>query len=154
MGLFDQMRKRKSRNAAGHQPRPVSYTLALNARLQPVHRGELYEDPIDGKLRRLGIGSVSGGAAAMSAQGEIQRCDIEVNVREGGEAALNALLSALGEMDMPKGSALFRGSDLVRRLGRLEGLALYLDGTGLPDAVFSMPRRGAAAPTVFLKQDE
>ena len=46
-------------------PRPAAageIVLArLNARAQPMDRGEVFEDPLDGVLQAAGIGNVTGG---------------------------------------------------------------------------------------------
>lgn len=60
-------------------------TLQLNARLQPMHRGEYFEDPLDEALQEADLGEVDGGGTMQMQSGEIEYCDIEVEVR--GDAA-------------------------------------------------------------------
>jgi hypothetical protein len=49
------------------------YIIAnLNARLQPLHRGDIYEDPLNRKLEELGLGEVTGGGTLQRKSGEIQ----------------------------------------------------------------------------------
>ena len=57
----------------------------LNARLQPLDRGSLYEDPLDAALQEAGIGRVTGGGTLMSEEGEIELCDIEVELADLSE---------------------------------------------------------------------
>ena len=38
----------------------VNVTLELNARLQPLHRGEIFEDMFEEMFRRFGIGEITG----------------------------------------------------------------------------------------------
>ena len=118
---------------------PFCITLHLNARLQPVHRHTL-EDVLAEMLERRGFGTVEGGGTAMSPSGEVCSCDIEVYLKYGTERALDALVQAAEYLEAPKGSRLlYKGTDgqrYERPLGSLEGLAVYLNGTELPDEVY------------------
>lgn len=118
---------------------PFCITLHLNARLQPVHRHTL-EDVLAEMLERRGFGTVEGGGTAMSPSGEVCSCDIEVYLKYGTERALDALVQAAEYLEVPKGSRLlYKGTDgqrYERPLGSLEGLAVYLNGTELPDEVY------------------
>ena len=56
-------------------------TARLNARVQPIDRGEYFEDPLDETLRRDGIGEVSGGGTQLADEpAGIEFCDIEIGV--------------------------------------------------------------------------
>lgn len=108
-------------------------TLQLNARLRPLDRGELYEDPLLEILEEQSLGSIGGGGTALNPNREVAYCDIEIslNRKEDRDKLVNILL----DMGIPKGS-LLRDEETDYPLGTLEGLALYLNGTQLPDEVY------------------
>ena len=114
-------------------------TLNLNGRLQPVHRGDL-EDALDELLEAAGIGFVDGGGTLMFPSGEIKSCDIELDLNDGSEEIIAKLEEIIEDIGVPKGSKLlWTASDVEkteRPVGRLEGMALYLNGTELPKEVY------------------
>lgn len=71
----------------------------------------------------------------MAANGEVTECDIEID--ELSDVTVDAVSETLATMLAPKGSTLYV-SDQDRRIdfGAHEGLALYLNGTDLPDDVY------------------
>lgn len=109
-------------------------TITLNARLQPQHRGDL-EDALTKILERYSIGHVSGGGSLLTDEGEISECDIEVEAIDVSEQAVGHILGFLANTLAPKGSRL-RVGDRTIPFGHQEGLALYLNGTDLPDNVY------------------
>ncbi len=109
-------------------------TVTLNARLQPQHRGDL-EDALSKVLKRSDIGVVSGGGSLLTDGGEIAECDIEIDATDISDEAINNILAFLSKALAPKGSRL-RVEDRVIPFGHQEGLALYLNGTDLPDEVY------------------
>ena len=109
------------------------YTLQINARLRPLDRGDLYEDPIGELLEEQEIGSVDGGGTMMAANGEVEFCDVEIDLEDS--IPQERLLAALGQFALPKGSVL-RSETEESPIGELEGLAIYLNGTELPDEVY------------------
>ena len=62
------------------QKEPTFVVASLNARLQPIHRGEYFEDPLDAALIERNLGHVSGGGTMQMKSGEIEFCDIEIQV--------------------------------------------------------------------------
>jgi hypothetical protein len=110
----------------------------LNARLQPMHRGERYEDPVQDLLDRRGLGGqVTGGGTLASAEGEPLSCDIEVELPDELAADLAWLPSALEALGAPRGSTVaIEGAEPIA-FGRTEGVGVYLDGQGLPDEVYA-----------------
>ena len=78
----------------------------LNARLQPTHRGEFFEDPLDAALKASGRCEVSGGGTMGGPSGEIQYCDIEVSGAEIGPQDIALIVSTLDALGAPKGSKL------------------------------------------------
>jgi hypothetical protein len=110
----------------------------LNAKLQPIHRGEFFEDPLDEFLKAERIGSVSGGGTAMGDKGEISYCDIEIELAGDAETILPRLAAELERLGAPRGSFLqIAGMNQKKDFGRAEGLGLYLNGTDLADATYA-----------------
>jgi hypothetical protein len=109
----------------------------LNVRAQPMDRGEVFEDPLDQILQAEGTGSVTGGGTMLGEDGEIEFCDLEIMLPAATDAAIGALRRALEGLGAPKGSRLI-WNDGANELafGSCEGLAVYLNGTDLPDAVY------------------
>ena len=111
---------------------------SLNAKLQPIHRGEL-EDAFDDLMQRKGFGMrVVGGGTLQEESGEIAHCDIEIEVDELNDENVQLVVRALESMLAPKGSRLhIPAQDRVLDFGRHEGLALYINGTDLPSEVYA-----------------
>ena len=120
------------------KPAPKRFLVAqLNARLQPMHRGEFFEDPLDAELKRSQLGEVSGGGTLQSPGGEIEYCDIEIELSGDPSAAERLVISTLEALGAPKGSKLrVEAEDRQVLFGTTEGLAVYLNGTDLPDEVY------------------
>jgi hypothetical protein len=106
----------------------------LNDRAQPVDRGELYEDPLQELLAEKAWGEVSGGGSQLSEQGEIQFCDIEIFLVEVTPEILGAIATKLESLGAPVGSRLLSEPELP--FGSNAGLAIYLNGTDLPDSTY------------------
>jgi len=116
---------------------PEMVIVQLNARLQPLHRGEFFEDPLDAKLKSDGLGEVSGGGTMQEASGESEYCDIELMMPDTSEAAIAKLIAVLEFLGAPKGSKLqLANSQAQREFGRAEGIAVYLNGTDLPESTY------------------
>ena len=113
--------------------------VRLNARLQPMHRGEHFEEPLMDVLAELSLGEVTGGGTQLSGDDTgVSHCDIELRLPDAGETALAALIAALEELGAPKGSKLLVGDGAAETpFGTHEGLALFLNGTGLPEEVYA-----------------
>jgi hypothetical protein len=109
----------------------------LNDRAQPMDRGELYEDPLQALLQTHGWGEVTGGGSQLDSSGEIEYCEVEISLLAVSPAVLDGVTAELDRCGAPKGSAL-RGSAIGadRPFGATEGLAVYLNGTDLPDSTY------------------
>jgi len=120
------------------KPAPKVFLVAqLNARLQPMHRGEFFEDPLDTELKKSQLGEVSGGGTLQGPNGEIEYCDIEVEVSGNPYAAEQTLIQTLEALGAPKGSKLHvEAEDREVPFGKHEGLAVYLNGADLADHVY------------------
>lgn len=111
----------------------------LNARVQPIDRGEYFEDPLDEVLRSHGFGQVTGGGTQLADEPDgISYCDIEIEINEFSETVISKIIETLELQRAPKGSVLktFGAGDDVA-FGKSEGLAIFLNGTDLPDDVYA-----------------
>jgi hypothetical protein len=110
----------------------------LNDRAQPLDRGELYEDPLDEVLKKHRAGRVTGGGTQLTESNEVEFSEIEIDVRETSAESVPLIKQTLEELGAPKGSKLRvgpQGEELP--FGINEGLAVYLNGTDLPDEVYA-----------------
>ena len=108
----------------------------LNDRCQPMDRGERYEDPLDTFLKANGLGEVSGGGTSLMETGEIEYCDVELQLSSAAPEALDAVAGQLQAAGAPKGSSLVAPDGTEQPFGTCEGLAVYLNGTDLPDETY------------------
>ena len=110
----------------------------LNARAQPLDRLDVFESPLDDILQAAGAGKVTGGGTMLGEEGEIEFCDLELTVPQTTDAVLDAIRRALESLGAPKGSRLiWNGGANEVGLGIAEGLAVYLNGTDLPEEVYA-----------------
>jgi len=122
------------------EPQSRNYIVAqLNDKLEPIGRYEIYEQPFDEFLKEKGYGKVSGGGTLLSKSKEIEYCDIEIKLREKevNRQTITEIINKLEELGAPKDSKLIieRTGEKIE-FGKLEGLALYLDGVNLSDEVY------------------
>jgi hypothetical protein len=110
----------------------------LYENIQPIDRGERYEDPLHDQLEKLGIGQVTGGGSQLDEQGGIAYADVEIELAHVDDA-LQVVAEALEAAGAPQGSELIQAADgrVLREFGKLQCLAVYLDGTSLPDEVYA-----------------
>ena len=111
----------------------VELTVELNAKLQPIHRGEMFEEPLENVLIQANVGEVLGGGTFMSATGEIEKCDITLDVKDDWIAKVFAYLQRI--KIIPKGSKIICKQEITP-IGQAEGMAIYLNGTDLPAEVY------------------
>lgn len=110
----------------------------LNERAQPLDRGARYEDVLDQFLKERALGEVTGGGSQLAPSGEIEYCDIEISLSDASDDGLTLIVQALELLGAPKGSKLIRGNDKQEQsFGRNEGIAIYLNGTDLPNHVYA-----------------
>jgi hypothetical protein len=110
----------------------------LNARIMPLDRGERYEDPLGEALAGSGLGEVTGGGTLQSSNGEIEYCGIDIDLFDVAKG-VPFICEFLAQCGAPKGSALeyeSEGQKSEVAFGTAEGLAIYLNGTDLPDEVY------------------
>ena len=106
--------------------------------IEPIDRGDRYEDPLHATLEKSGIGRVTGGGSQLNELGGIAHADIEIELANVDEA-LRVVVEALEAAGAPQGSELIQTSDgrVLREFGKLQCLAIYLDGVSLPDEVYA-----------------
>ena len=108
----------------------------LYEHIEPLDRGDRYEDPLQAALEQTGIGRVTGGGSQLDELGGIAYADVEMELANVDEA-LRIVAEALEAAGAPQGSELISHNRVVREFGRLQCLAIYLDGTSLPDEVYA-----------------
>ena len=112
--------------------------IRLNARLQPMHRHELFEDPLIEAFEKSGAAEVDGGGTEQTKSGEVAYCEIGVVAKSASKELVSTIVSILEECGAPKGSRITSEAlSAPVDFGTEEGLALYLNGRELPDEVYS-----------------
>jgi hypothetical protein len=106
--------------------------------IEPIDRGERYEDPLQAVLEKAGVGHVTGGGSQLNEVGGIAYADVEVELADLGDA-LGIVVAALEAAGAPQGSEIIDASDssVLREFGKQQCVAIFLDGTGLPDEVYA-----------------
>src|SRR5215831_18914973 len=115
---------------------PSMVVARLYEHIGPIDRGSRYEDPLDAALRRANLGEVTGGGSQLGALGEIDFADVEIQVADV-EDAMKVIIDVLQRSGAPVGSQLLVAGDVVREFGEQQSVAVYLDGTSLPDEVYA-----------------
>lgn len=135
------------------KPTPVQekYIVAqLNDKIMPIDRGDVYEDPLDELLKIKYYGEVSGGGTLQAVSGEIEYCDVEIKLVDTlNKQAVEEIIAKLESLGAPKGSKLIieeTGEQIP--FGRLEGMAIYLDGVNLSDEVYKNSDTEALAENI------
>ena len=112
----------------------IEVVLYLNARLQPVHRDELYGNRIDELLQEFHMGFVTGGGCLQDKSGEIKSCNIEIVLTD--EKYIDKLQKIVELLGAPDGSYLDIEQKRCIDIGKQEGLAVYLNGTDLDEEIY------------------
>jgi hypothetical protein len=118
---------------------PHLVVARIDEYVEPIDRGERYEDPLAKTLEERGIGEVTGGGSQLDADFKILFADIEIQLANLDDA-LTVTKQTLNKLGAPIGShCLFErnGESCSEPLGEMEGLGIYLDGVGLPDEVYA-----------------
>ena len=110
----------------------------LYEHMEPIDRGNRYEDPLQAALDAARAGRVTGGGSQLNASGGIEHADIAIELANL-EEAVRIVTTALEKAGAPQGSELVDTKDarVLRTFGTHECLAVYLDGVGLPDDVYA-----------------
>ena len=137
------------------EPESIFIVAQLNARLQPKHRAELFEDPLDDALQKLGIGTITGGGTSQNEDGEVAYCDIDIQITSANEHAVQSVIGLLEGLGAPRGSTLrMREGERALPFGTTEGMAIYLNGTDLPDEVYQQYDSGVVYSEIERLLDE
>jgi hypothetical protein len=109
----------------------------LYEHVEPIDRGGRYEDPLQEALEQKNLGRVTGGGSQLNDLGAIQHADVEIELVDlDGAAAL--VVETLERAGAPQGSELIdlSNSRVLREFGTQQCLAVFLDGTTLPEEVY------------------
>jgi len=110
----------------------------LNARLPGPQRGDRYEDPLAYWLEERFPGSrVTAGGTLRSPEGEPLSCAVRAEVVGEAAEVLDATSDFLERLGAPRGSRLTVDDLPDRDFGVAEGVAVYVDGHGLPAEVYA-----------------
>lgn len=117
MGVFDTIKgwfsspapQANGGDSAGFDPERFVY-LKIPGNIQPIERGERFEDPLQAMLEESGAGEVSGGGSSLSdpdAEGRrvVEFCGIDIDV-DDRDAALQRLRAFLPGLSIPAGTEL------------------------------------------------
>ena len=106
--------------------------------IEPIDRGDRYEDPLHQVLETAGIGRVTGGGSQLNELGGISFADVEIELANLDDA-LRVVVEALEHAGAPQGSELLDPADerVLRQFGTQQCMAIFFDGTTLPDEVYA-----------------
>ena len=104
--------------------------------IQPMDRGDRYEDPLDAALNTRQVGTVTGGGSQLDEHGAIEFAEIEIELTNLDDG-LAVVVEALEQAGAPEGSEIRRGDTVIRQFGTQQCVAVYLDGISLPDEVYA-----------------
>jgi hypothetical protein len=117
---------------------PHVVVARLYEHIEPIDRGGRYEDPLQALLDETNAGRVTVGGSQLNELGGIDHADIEIELANL-DAALGIVSEALEKSGAPQGSELIHAKDdrVLREFGTHQCLAIYLDGTSLPDEIYT-----------------
>jgi hypothetical protein len=106
--------------------------------IEPIDRGDRYEDPLQAVLETAGIGRVTGGGSQLNELGGISFAEVEIELANLDDA-LRIVVDALERAGAPQGSELIDPADerVLRQFGTQQCMAIFFDGTTLPDEVYA-----------------
>jgi hypothetical protein len=110
----------------------------LYEHIEPIDRGDRYEDPLQSVLETTNIGQVTGGGSQLNELGGIDFADVEIELANLDDA-VRVACEVLENSGAPQGSELIDAQNdrVVREFGKQQCLAIYLDGTSLPSEVYA-----------------
>lgn len=121
--------KRKKSTPVVETKKPALIVVTLNARLQPQDRHYIGDSFVNimAKYHNQDV-EIVGGGTALSADGEVDYCDIEIEFGELNEKLISTVIEVFTTLLAPKGSFMTI-EDRKISFGVQEGLALYLNET-------------------------
>ena len=105
--------------------------------IQPIARGERYEDPLQAALEPGGFGEVSGGGSSIDKEHGIDYVGVDIDL--ASLESLDLVRHVLERAGAPKGSELQFENGAVSHVvpfGVTERVTIWLDGITLPDDVY------------------
>jgi len=81
------------------------FYIRIPADIQPLERGELFEDPLHEALQESGLGEVTGGGSQLGENDTIAYCGIDVVVTER-EAGLQIVRHTMRGLQAPSGTVI------------------------------------------------
>jgi len=105
--------------------------------IQPIARGERYEDPLQAALEAGDLGEVSGGGSSIDEEHGIDYVGVDIDL--ASLESMELVRRVLEQAGAPKGSELqFEqdGEPHVIPFGVTERITIWLDGITLPDDVY------------------
>jgi hypothetical protein len=105
--LFGRPQSRSSDTPPKWGPQQFVYVM-IPGDIQPLARGERFEDPLEEVLQAAGLGNVSGGGSQLDdpypdGRPRVAYCGIDIDVVDL-DRALAAIRQKLGELDAPEGT--------------------------------------------------
>ncbi|MCA9039233.1 MAG: hypothetical protein KDA65_02685 [Planctomycetaceae bacterium] len=112
--------------------------INLNHKINPLDRGDRYEDPLDDALQDAGLGELNGGGTAISDTGEVTSSDIELTLYDL-QNGVPFVIAVLTELGAPKGSKLVVMNEENEpqqefHIGTVEGVALRIKSDWLDES--------------------
>ena len=115
---------------------PAMVIARLYEHIEPLDRGDRYEDPLDAELKSRKLGSVTGGGSQMNELGGIDFADIEIELTNLPDG-LTLVANTLEQFGAPEGSEILGDGGVLREFGTQQCVAVYLDGVSLPEDVYA-----------------
>lgn len=105
--LFGWAQSTPSASPPGFDPQQFMYVMIPDD-IQPLARGERFEDPLEAVLQAARLGSISGGGSQLDdpypdGRPRVAFCGIDIDVVDL-DRALGAIRRKLGELDAPEGT--------------------------------------------------
>jgi hypothetical protein len=124
--LFGQSAKAPSETRPSWDPQQFVYVM-IPGDIQPLVRGERFEDPLADALQLAGLGEVSGGGSQLDdpypdGRPRVAFCGIDIDVVDR-DRALGTIRHKLIELDAPEGTELHYTEGTTMLLDRLSNRA-------------------------------
>jgi hypothetical protein len=81
------------------------FYVRIPGNIQPIERGDRFEDPLDDALTSANVGRVSGGGSQLGEGATVEYCGIDVVVRDR-QRGLNVVRETMRKLGAPAGTAI------------------------------------------------
>jgi hypothetical protein len=135
---FGRQRYAKGRGIVPLARYPLFVTARIWEYIEPIARGDRYEDPLESFLERNDLGEIDGGGTQIGEVPKIEFVDVTFWLRDSDEA-ISAVAQEFDRLGAPVGSQLqFErgGQEVTVPFGSTECVAVFLDGVSLPREVY------------------